>query len=260
MANRNWNLETFLDHFILELDKARDTLSVKGINKPLTYAVKDVSLDLQIFPEFSGDEVLFKTAKSGETGASKLSIQLGSITDRQIRQTTKEPLKEEDIAIDLLDEVDADVKKDLQKIGVTSSRDIENLEKRNINLADVSKGRFKNTYQELAGKLKQLKNIRQRHSRAKSQQLKRSEFPPEIKQVTLNKAEAGLVNMAIKGKNLAMVPSFQTMAFVNDSPVKILYKDAQSMKIQLNVDLLQSRGSEVKLILDPYTIVRFELK
>ncbi len=40
--NRSWNLETFLDSLIFELDKAQDTLSVKGMNRKLTYTVKDM--------------------------------------------------------------------------------------------------------------------------------------------------------------------------------------------------------------------------
>ena len=44
MDNRSWKLESFVDSLVVELDKTRETLAVKSINKPLTYSVKDVSL------------------------------------------------------------------------------------------------------------------------------------------------------------------------------------------------------------------------
>ena len=64
---------------------------MKAINKPLSYTVKEVALDLNIFPSFDGDQVTFVTAQPGEEGASKVTIQLDSITDQQVRATTKVP-------------------------------------------------------------------------------------------------------------------------------------------------------------------------
>ena len=99
-VNKEWNLESFIDSLVIELDKAREILAVKAINRPLTYTVKDVGMDLNLFPTFNGRDVRFVTAQPGETGASKLSIQLGSITDQQIRQTSKEPLTRDNISIE----------------------------------------------------------------------------------------------------------------------------------------------------------------
>ena len=102
MATENsaWQLEDFVDSLVLELDKTRETLAVKAINKPLSYTVKEVSLDLNIFPSYDGDQVRFVTAQPGESGASKVSIQLGSITDQQVRATSKAPTEKNDINID----------------------------------------------------------------------------------------------------------------------------------------------------------------
>ena len=65
-TNKSWSLENFLDSLIIELDRARETLAIKGVNKKMTYAVKDVGLDLQLFPEYNGKEVMFTTAQPGE--------------------------------------------------------------------------------------------------------------------------------------------------------------------------------------------------
>src|SRR3954469_7848884 len=89
--NSSWGLEEFIDSLVVELDKTRETLAVKAINKPLTYTVKELSLDLNIFPTYDGDTIRFTTAHPGQQGASKVSIQLGSITDQQVRATTTVP-------------------------------------------------------------------------------------------------------------------------------------------------------------------------
>jgi hypothetical protein len=84
--NAAWQLEEFVDSLVVDLDKTRETLAVKAINKPLSYTVKEVALDLNIFPTYDGDQVTFKTAQPGEQGASKVTIQLNSITDQQVRR------------------------------------------------------------------------------------------------------------------------------------------------------------------------------
>src|SRR6188474_3228283 len=112
MATENaaWQLEEFVDSLVVELDKTRETLAVKAINKPLSYTVKEVALDLHIFPSYDGDQVTFVTAQPGQEGASKVTIQLGSITDQQVRATSKLPGLKKDINI-----YDIDVDKKTKK-------------------------------------------------------------------------------------------------------------------------------------------------
>ena len=135
--NTSWSLESFLDSLVVELDKARETLAVKAINRPLTYTVKDMSLDLQIFPSFDGEDVKFLTAQPGQVGASKISVQLASITDQQVRATSKKISTKEDLSIDATD-IDDDTKKALRKVGVTSMDDLKKIENRNVDLEKVA--------------------------------------------------------------------------------------------------------------------------
>src|SRR5678809_692563 len=99
IENTSWNLEDFVDSLVVELDKTRETLAIKAINKPLTYTVKDMAMDINIFPTYDGEQVKFVTAQPGQTGASKVTIQLGSITDQQVRATSKKKKKKKDINI-----------------------------------------------------------------------------------------------------------------------------------------------------------------
>ena len=78
--NRAWNLKSFMDSLIVELDRAQDVLAVKGLTRPVTYTVKDVDVDLRCFPQFDGRSVRFRTAQPGQDGSSGLRFSLGSIS------------------------------------------------------------------------------------------------------------------------------------------------------------------------------------
>src|SRR5688572_16088512 len=135
--NTQWNLEDFIDSLVIELDKMRETLAVKAINKPLTYTVKDLAIDLNIFPTYDGDTIRFITAQPGQEGASKVSIQLGSITDQQVRATTKMTSLKNGTNIDEVD-IDKSTKKKLRKIGVVSVDDLKQVEKKNVDVKKVT--------------------------------------------------------------------------------------------------------------------------
>src|SRR5262245_41220149 len=139
MAHENtaWQLEDFVDSLVVELDKTRETLAVKSINKALSYTVKEVALDLNIFPSYDGDQVTFLTAQPGQQGASKVTIQLGSITDQQVRATSKVPRLKDDIQLNQI-EVDPKTRKQLRKLGVSSAGDLKELERKNVDIANVS--------------------------------------------------------------------------------------------------------------------------
>ena len=63
--NRPWNLKSFMDSLIVELDRAQDVLAVKGLTRPVTYTVKDVDVDLRCFPQFDGRSVRFRHRPAG---------------------------------------------------------------------------------------------------------------------------------------------------------------------------------------------------
>lgn len=237
--NRPWNLETFLDSLILELDKAQDTLSVKGLNRKLTYTVKDMSLDLQIFPEFDGDTVRFVTAQPGDTGASKVTFQLGSIRDNQIREISKRPPSQDDITIDEIDLPEED-RKELKKLGIQSAEDLRRtVEERNVDLGKVTK---KNVdYQGLANLIN------------KSRRKKRS---PRVSNVSLAQEQGDSV-LTLKGENLAIASSLQEfpVALVNDQDVEVVSASQNELKLRVNPAQLKSKTNQLKIALDPYAIV-----
>lgn len=251
--SKTWNLEAFLDSLILELDKAQDTLSIKGVNRPLTYTVKDVALELNIFPHFDGRRVQFSTAKSGESGASKITFQLGSITDRQIREITKNPISKDDVPIEMIESIDEETKQELQKMGVTTNKDLERMELKNIDLQKVSKKKI--DYGSLANLINQAR---------------RRELAPKVNGVSAAKSGEGVI-LSLRGENLALpqgaAAAFGTgggerkfpIAVLNDEEVEIVSASGEELRIAVRGGQLSGRTNQLKIALDPYSVVQMNL-
>ncbi len=241
MENVAWSLEDFVDSLVIELDKTRETLSIKAINKPLTYTVKDMAMDLNIFPTYDGDEIKFITAQPGQQGASKVTIQLGSITDQQVRATSKILNKKDDVDISNI-ELDKDTKKNLRKIGVTSVDDLQQIENKNVNIEKIS---GKNVdYSKLVNQLKKVK---------------RNEKAPLVKSVSLSMEANQEPYLHIKGINLAVNAQFKPVAVLNDNLAEVIEHNENEIKIKITNQNNISSKNDLILTLDPYAIVKLNV-
>ncbi len=244
-GNSSWNLESFLDSLIFELDKAQDTLSIKGMNRKLTYTVKDVALELQIFPEFDGDTVRFTTAKPGETGASKVSLQLGSIRDNQIQEIAKRPLTKDDVSIEDINLPEPE-KKQLRRLGIHSAEDLRRTtEERNVDIGKVTNEKVD---------YKQLANV--------INQARRKQQAPSVSKASVSQAQ-GKTIVTLQGENLAIASSLDQfpLAMLNNENIEVVSANEREVQLQVNEEQLQ-RGqlSQLKIALDPYAIVTMNLK
>lgn len=244
MATENtaWALEDFVDSLVVELDKTRETLAVKAINKPLSYTVKEVALDLNIFPTYDGDQVTFVTAQPGQQGASKVSIQLGSITDQQVRATSKVPGAKDDINLDEID-LDKGTKKKLRKLGVNSVDDLKQIEQKNIDIKKVSDSSI--DYSQLANQIRKTK---------------RDQSPPKVRAVSLSRGEDDLPYLVVEGENLAVDPKFPPVAVVNQTLAEVMSSSDRRVKIQLTRDHDFSHQNELILTFDPFAVVKVNVK
>jgi len=76
-------VEEFLDAIASQLDRTQDALAFKAVNRPLTYAIKDFNLQLQVFVEMDADgNVRLRSSGPNENGASTISIGLSSRSRR----------------------------------------------------------------------------------------------------------------------------------------------------------------------------------
>lgn len=247
IPNESWKLKSFIDSLVVELDKARDSLAVKALNQPLSYSVKDLSLDLQVFPEYNGEEVHFKTAKPGEEGASKISMQLVSTSDRAIRESSRPPAKVEDGKIEALPGIDAKKKKALEKIGVRSVKDMERIKANKVNVEQVTDGKI--DYKSLADIINKTR---------------RRQRPPLVRGLSLASTAEGRL-LSIDGKNLQITDEQLPWAFLNGKQIDVIKAGSEKILLRLP-DELPGQLSHSKerpsmhIVLDPNTIIKFKIQ
>lgn len=240
--NRTWGLDELVDAVGVSLDKVRETLAIKAINKPLTYSVKDLSMDLNIFPSYDGEEVKYVTALPGQQGASKISIQFASITDQQVRATSKASGLKNDINIDEID-VDRETKKKLRNMGVTSLDDLKQIENKDIDIRKVTDNEI--DYTKLANQIKKSR---------------RNTNPPKIEAVSFSIDENEKPYLFIEGRNLSVDNKFNTVAVLNHALAEVETCNENQVKVILNDkdELLQD--NELILALDPFSVIKLNLK
>src|ERR1041384_4252337 len=89
MDSGNFLVEDFVNAISAQLDRVQDALRLKAVNRPLTFALKDFSLDLQVFAEMDNENnVRFRSASPNETGASTLRLSFTTITRPMIEENT----------------------------------------------------------------------------------------------------------------------------------------------------------------------------
>jgi hypothetical protein len=96
-------IEQFIQALTSQLDRAQSALALKArAGLPLTFAVKDLTLDLRAHVDVSGSVVRIRPAGPGERDASTLHVSLTTITKPMIEENTstfavaagESPLKE----------------------------------------------------------------------------------------------------------------------------------------------------------------------
>jgi hypothetical protein len=120
-------VEDFINAITAQLDRVQDALRLKAVNRPLTYALKDLSLDLHIFVEVDGQgNVKFRTSGPNEAGASTVHLSFTTITKPMIEENTislamtRSPLLQE-IGFD------EEERKRLEQLGVRNAAQLQRL-------------------------------------------------------------------------------------------------------------------------------------
>jgi hypothetical protein len=240
-GNASWRLEDFVDSLVVELDKTRETLAVKAINKPLSYSVKEVSLDVNAFPTYDGDAVRFTTAQPGEDGASKLTIQLGSITDQQVRATTKLRQGKPEESLGEID-MDEKTRAKLRRIGVSSVDDLKDLEARKVDLKAATGSEI--DYSTLARRISQSR---------------RAAAAPSIDGISMSQSD-GEPCLLVEGRNLGVDPTFPPVAVINDRLAEVLSSGPGHVTIRLDPDHPLREENEVVVTLDPHAVVKVNVR
>jgi hypothetical protein len=242
--NRAWNLKSFMDSLIVELDRAQDALGVKGLTRPVTYTVKDVDVDLRCFPQYDGRQVRFLTAQPGEDGSSTLRFSLGSISAGTIRDSAPPPPDADDVTIDGLDDLDDDAKDALATVGVRTGRDLQRIAGRGVDLKSAT-GNKAPDYSDLAAL------ITKAHRRR---------IAPVVEAAQLSVEDRNLV-LHVDGRNLSVASTRGfPYALLDGDPRPV--REAGPQRVSLDVAGYRptDRPSRLTLALDPLTVITMELQ
>ena len=88
-ADGSFLVEDFLGAITSQLDRTQDALALKAVNRPLTYAIKDFSLELKVFVDVDPEgRVRFRSPGANEPGASTVTIGFTTITRPMIQENT----------------------------------------------------------------------------------------------------------------------------------------------------------------------------
>ena len=89
-SGKGYPVEEFLQAIGEQLDRAQDSLVVKArTGRPLTWALKDLKIDLQVFVELDeSGRVLWRSAGPNEAGASTVHLEFTTITRPMIEENT----------------------------------------------------------------------------------------------------------------------------------------------------------------------------
>lgn len=95
MADRNdpaaagFLVEDFINSITTQLDRVQDALRIKAVNRPLTYALKELHLELKVFVEMDANgQVMLRASGPNEAGASTLAMDFTTITKPMIEENT----------------------------------------------------------------------------------------------------------------------------------------------------------------------------
>jgi hypothetical protein len=124
----SYPIEEFLEAITAQLDKTQDALRLKSVNRPLTFALKDFNLDLQVFVEMDEQgQIRFRPSRPNEQGSSTVNIGFTTITRPMIEENT---VSMELTKSPTLEEVglDPDERRQLERLGVRNAAQLKRLE------------------------------------------------------------------------------------------------------------------------------------
>jgi hypothetical protein len=84
-------LEDFIQAITSQLDRTQATMALKAkAGMPLTFAVRDLRLDLRAHVDMQGGAVTIRPAAPGDVDASRLHLELTTITKPMIEENTRD--------------------------------------------------------------------------------------------------------------------------------------------------------------------------
>jgi hypothetical protein len=126
--------DVFIQSLTEQLDKAQAAMALKArvAKLPLTFAVKDVSLDLRAFVQMVDDDVFVRPSTPGDTEASTIRLTLTTITRSMIEENAVDFKAEEpqfSLGEALKGHISDEDQRRLERIGVRTVEQLTELRK-----------------------------------------------------------------------------------------------------------------------------------
>lgn len=135
-SNATLRLEDFIQAVQSQLDNAQAAMAIKArnLNLPLTFAIKDINLDLRAHVEFVESEVRIRPAGPGEADASTFHLVFTTITRPAIEENAISFSEDsKDQPLDALgDELSPEDRKRLEWAGVRTVKQFQQAEQRDM--------------------------------------------------------------------------------------------------------------------------------
>jgi hypothetical protein len=124
--------DVFIQSLTEQLDKAQATMALKArvAKLPLTFAVKDVSLDLRAFVQIVDDDVYLRPSSPGDTEASTIKLTLTTITRSMVEENAVDFHAEQPqftLREALKDQLSEEDQRRLERIGVRTVEQLTEL-------------------------------------------------------------------------------------------------------------------------------------
>jgi hypothetical protein len=133
LADRNASVaagflvEDFITSITTQLDRVQDSLRIKAVNRPLTYALKELHLELKVFVDMDAQgHVMLRAAGPNEAGASTLAMDFTTITKPMIEENTISLAATRSTPLDNLG-LKPEEQRRLERLGVTNLAQLDRL-------------------------------------------------------------------------------------------------------------------------------------
>jgi len=128
-AETSFLVEDFIDAITSQLDRVQDALRIKAVNRPLTYALKDLALELKVFVELdAAGRVRFRTSSANEAGASVVHLAFTTITKPMIEENTVSLAVSRSPSLQEAGMDDAEARR-FERLGIRNVAELQNLGK-----------------------------------------------------------------------------------------------------------------------------------
>jgi len=142
--NVEWQLAELVDTIAAEIDHAQDTLSLKSYARGLSFAIKKLSLDLEVKVRRTSDgKLLFRTVDTQQTSTTVIKLDFAQVLQSQLT-TVRKPLDgglsvASSVGLDILPEMTADNLTALRLISIYSMEDLERCTQTPQMIAELSR-------------------------------------------------------------------------------------------------------------------------